>query len=128
MCDLKHINIEPTFCAPLTQNRNVYVSAVGLFLTTKGLIVITSVCGIDSQNRQCGVVFVLKSRFPDCMLINVETIITGKLPESRVIDREDFVLNDPCVFLSRPVPRAKHGQDASADIHGHGSGIQGDLL
>lgn len=70
----------------------------------------------------------LMSRFPDCMLLNVETITTGKLPESRVIDCDSFVLNDPCVLLFRPVSRAKHGQDASADIHGHGSGIQGDLL
>lgn len=62
------------------------------------------------------------------MLLNVETIITGKLPESRVIDCDCFVLNDPCVLLSRPVSRAKHVQDASADIHGHGCGIQGDLL
>lgn len=68
------------------------------------------------------------SRFPDCMLLNVETITTGKLPESRVIDCDSFVLNDPFVLLFRPVSRAKHGQDAPADIHGHGSGIQGDLL
>lgn len=104
------------------------MSAVGLFLTAKGLVVITSVCGMDSQNRQCAVVFVLMGRFPDCMLINVETINSGKLPELKVIDRDSFVLNDPCVLLSRPVPRAKHGQDASSDIHGHGSRIQGDLL
>lgn len=106
----------------------VCVSAVCLFLTTKGLGVITSMCRMDSQNRQYGVVFVLMSRFPDCMLLNVETIITGKLPESRVINCDSFVLNDPCLLLSRPVSRAKHVQDASADIHGHVSGIQGDLL
>lgn len=83
---------------------------------------------MDSQNRQCGAVLVLVSGFPDYMLLNVETIITGKLPESRVIDCDCFVLNDPCVLLRRPVSRAKHVQDASADIHGHGGGIQGDLL
>lgn len=32
-----------------------------------------------------------------------------------------------CCFR-RPVPRAEHGQDASVDVHGHGGGIQGDLL
>ena len=79
------------------------VSAVCVFLTTKGFGVITSMCRMDSQNRQCGVVFVLMSRFPDRMLLNVETIITGKLPESRVIDCDSFVLNDPCLLLSRPV-------------------------
>lgn len=97
------------------------VSAVCLFLTTKGLVVIRSVCRMDSQNRQWGVLFVL-------MLLNIETITTGKLPKSRLIACDSFVLNDPCVLLFRPESRAKHGQDASADIYGHGSGIQGDLL
>lgn len=99
------------------------MSAVWPFLTAEGLVVIRSVfvCRMGSQNRQCGVLFVL-------MLLNVETITTGKLPESRLIACDSFVLNDPCVLLFRPVSRAKHGQDASADIYGHGCGIQGDLL
>ncbi len=90
-------------CALLTQSRNVSVSALCPFLTTKASAVITSVCRMDSQNRQCGVLFVLMSRFPDCMLLNVETVTTGKLPESRVINCDCSVLNDPCVLLSRPV-------------------------
>lgn len=116
------------YSALFTQYGNVCVSAVCLFLTTKGLGVIKSKCRMDSQNRQCRVMFVLMCRFPDCLLLNVETIITGKLPESRVIDCDCSVLNDSCVLFSRPVSRAKHGQDASAHIHGHGSGIQGDLV
>lgn len=99
-----------------------------LFLTTKGFRVITSMCRMDSPNRHRGAVFVLMSRFTECMLLNVETIITGKLPESGAVDCDRPVLNDPCVLLSRPVSRAKHVQDASADIHGHGCGIQGALL
>lgn len=120
------IHIEPMYCALLTQYRNVRMSAE--CLDTKGFGVIKSMCRMDSQNRQCGVMFVLMSRFPDCMLISVETIISGKLPESRVINCDCFVLNEPCVLLSRPVSWAEHGQDASADIHGYGGGIQGDLL
>lgn len=118
---------EPLY-ALLTQCRNVCVSAVCAPLTTSALAVITSVCRMNSPNRQCGVLFALMRRFPACMLLNVEIITTGKLPESRVIDCDSSVLNDPCVLLFRPVSRAKHGQDASADIHGHGGGIQGDLL
>lgn len=125
---LYNIKTQPMYWALLTQCRNVCVSAVSPFLTTKGLAIITSMCRMNSQNRQCGVLFVLMSRSPNCMLLNVETIITGKLPDSRVIDCDCFVLNDPCLLLSRPVSRAKHGQDAPADIHGHGGGIQGDLL
>lgn len=74
------------------------VSAVCASLTTSALTVITSVCRMNSQNRQCGALFALMRRFPACMLLNVEIITTGKLPESRVIDCDSFVLNDPCVF------------------------------
>lgn len=37
-------------CPLLTQSRNVCASAVCLFLTTKGLTIITSVCRMDSEN------------------------------------------------------------------------------
>lgn len=73
------------------------------FLTTKGFAVITNVCRMDSENRQCGVLFVLMSGFPDCMLLNAVTITTGKLPEWRLINCDGFVFNDPCVLLFRPV-------------------------
>lgn len=34
-----------------------------------------------SQNRRRGVLFVLMSRFPDFVLLNGETVTTGKLPD-----------------------------------------------
>lgn len=114
-------------CIPLTQSRNACASAVFLFLTTKGLTIITRVCRMDSENSG-GVLFVLMSRIPDSVLLSAVTITRGKLPESVVIKCDASVLNDPCASLFRPVSRAKHCQDASADIHGDGSGIQGDLL
>lgn len=109
-------------CTLLTQSRNVFASAVCLFLTTKGLTIITSVCRMDSENSG-GVLFVLMSRIPDSVLLSAVTITRGKLPESVVIKCDASVLNDPCVSLFRPVSRAKHCQDASADVHGDGSGI-----
>lgn len=109
-------------CTLLTQSRNVCVSAVCLFLTTKGLTIITSVCRMDSENSG-GVLFVLMSRIPDSVPFSAVTITRGKLPESVVIKCDASVLNDPCVSLFRAVSRAKHCQDASADVHGDGSGI-----
>lgn len=70
----------------------------------------------------------LMSRVPDSVPLNAVTITAGKLPESVVIKCDAPVFNDPCASLFRPVSRAKHLQDASADVHGHGGGIQGDLL
>lgn len=118
---------QPQNCTLLTQSRNVFASAACLFLNTKGLTIITSVCRMVSENSG-GVLFVLMSRIPDSVLLSAVTITRGKLPESVVIKCDSSLLNDPCASLFRPVSRAKHCQDASPDVHGDGSGIQGDLL
>lgn len=85
LCCFSHLvlitHVEPVLCALLTQCRNVSVSAES-FLTAKGFSVINSLCRMGFLNRQSGVMFVLKSRFPHCMFRSVETIIRGKLPES----------------------------------------------
>lgn len=104
----------------------VCISSV-FFSLLKALTIITSVCRVDSENSG-GVLFVLMSRIPDSVLLSAVTIRGGKLPESVVIKCDAPVLNDPCASLFRPLSRAKHCQDASADFHGDGGGIQGDLL
>lgn len=77
-------------------------------------------------------VFVLMSRIPDFMLLNGKSTTRGKLPGYCWTRGQPTVtvvcLMIPACRLRRPLSRAKHVQDASADVHGHGSGVQGDLL
>lgn len=73
------VKTQPQNCTLLTQSRNVCASAVCLFLTTKGLTIITSVCRMDSENSG-GVLFVLMSRIPDSVLLSAVTIIRGETP------------------------------------------------
>lgn len=74
----------------------------------------------------------LMSRIPDFMLLNGKSTTRGKLPDYSGAGGQPTVtvvcLMIPACRLCRPLSRAKHGQDASADIHGHGGGVQGDLL
>lgn len=97
-------------CTLLTQSRNVCASAVCLFLTAKGLTIITRVCRMDFENSG-GVLFVLMSRIPDSVLLSAVTITRGKLPESVVIKCDAPVLNDPlrvapqACLTSKTLPR-----------------------
>lgn len=74
----------------------------------------------------------LMSRIPDFMLLNGKSTTSGKLPDYSGAGGQWTVavvcLMMPACRLRRPLSRAKHVQDASADVHGHGCGVQGDLL